>query len=79
MALRVLDHGGGPGARGARHRRVTAGSTVVAVVEAAGTTFTYTPPAVAAREQLVVLAHARDGADARIGMELARFDLTVTP
>ena len=79
VALRVLDQGGGPGAGVLGAAGSPSGSTVVAVVAGAGTTFTYTPPAVAAREQLVVLAHARNGADERIGMELARFDLTVTP
>lgn len=79
VALRVLDAGGGPGAGVLGAVGSPPGSTVVATVDGAGTAFTYTPPAVAAREHLVVLAHARNGADERIGMELARFDLTVTP
>ena len=78
VALRLLDAGGGPGAGVLGAAGSPPGPTVVAVVEGAGTTFTYTPPAAATREQLVVLAHARNGADERIGMELARFDLVVT-
>ncbi|GEK21068.1 hypothetical protein [Cellulomonas xylanilytica] len=78
VALRVLDAGGGPGVGVLGADGSPSGSTVVAVVEGAGTTFTYTPPAAAAREHLVVLAHAGDGGDARTGMELARFEL-VTP
>ena len=83
LALHLLDAGGGPGAGSLDTPASPAGTQVVASVDArdagAGTTFTYVPPATAVREQLVVLARAGEGADARTGMELARFDLVVTP
>ncbi|CAM5780271.1 hypothetical protein [Cellulomonas persica] len=79
VALRLLDDGGGPGAGVLDTAASPPGTTVVATVEADGAAFTYTPPAAAAREHLVVLAQAGTGADARTGMELARFDLVVTP
>lgn len=78
VALRLLDDGGGPGAGVLDTAASPPGTTVVATVDADGAAFTYTPPATAAREHLVVLAHAGTGADVRTGMELARFDLVVT-
>ncbi|UJP39271.1 hypothetical protein [Cellulomonas palmilytica] len=79
VALHLLDAGGGPGAGALDTPASPAGTQVVASVDGAGTTFTYVPPATAAREQLVVLARAGSGADARTGLELARFDLVVAP
>lgn len=79
VALRLLDAGGGPGAGVLATAASPAGTSVVATVEGAGAAFGYTPPAAAAREQLVVLAHTGTGAGARTGMELARFDLVVAP
>lgn len=78
VALRLVGRGGRPGAGTlAGGTAGPGGERVVPVVDEA-VTVTYTPPAEAAVDELVVLAHTVDGdGEQRLGVELARFRLDV--
>lgn len=80
IALRLRDGGGGPGAGTLAGGEAGPEDTRVVAVDGGPITVSYTPPGSPAVDHLVVLAHTTDvGGDQRLGMELARFDLAVTP
>ncbi|HEY3485278.1 MAG TPA: hypothetical protein VGK49_07830 [Ilumatobacteraceae bacterium] len=80
IALRLLDDGGGPGAGTLSGGAGGPEGTHLVPVADGTASVTYEPPGTAVTDHLVIAAYTTDAdGNERIGIELARFDLVVSP